>query len=410
MPNRRAGSRYRHQVRRVLFVFVLVAALAGFAGPAEAKRSVPSGFFGTMLDGPLNSAELRLGGETAAMSRNGVESVRFAARWKVAQPYPTFAQVPAGQSSRYRDEGGVPTDWIAIDRKVGAAARRGLRSMPVITQTPVWGRVYSDRSGSPPQPKAFARFAKVLVRRYGPKGRFWSENPRIRRVPVRYWQILNEVNYGFDVPGSDPDNIDNFSSAPGYVKLLRVTRPAIKGVDPGARIVHAGIFSRAWLYAAAVYRAGGRRLFDLFAVHPYTASPENVLLILRYVRREMNRAGDGRKPMLVSEWSFPSSKGRALDPDNYGRTTSGQARAVGQTHKIFVRWRKRLRLNSVYHYNWLSSHTNGNRFTFAGLRFVRGGRVFRKPALNAYARSALAYEGCRRKSSRSATRCLRRRR
>jgi hypothetical protein len=36
-------------------------------------------------------------------------------------------------------------------------------------------------------------------------------------------------------------------------------------------------------------------------------------------------------------------------------------------------------------------------------------RPTRKPAQTAYARSALRYEGCRRKSSRSATRCLRRR-
>jgi hypothetical protein len=74
-----------------------------------------------------------------------------------------------------------------------------------------------------------------------------------------------------------------------------------------------------------------------------------------------------------------------------------------------VRWRKRLRLNRAYYYNWLSQPIRGVRFTYAGLRHRQRGRVTRKRAQTAYARSALAYEGCRRKSSRSATRCLRRR-
>ena len=41
---------------------------------------------------------------------------------------------------------------------------------------------------------------------------------------MRDWQLLNEVNHTFywNVPGSDPSNIDNTGSAPGYVNLLRV--------------------------------------------------------------------------------------------------------------------------------------------------------------------------------------------
>jgi hypothetical protein len=399
-------------VRRALLIAAVLCAFAGLPGVAEAKRSVPQGFFGTTLDGPLNNSAFGLSGETSVMSRSGVESVRFVISWRVAQPFRSFAEVPPAFRARFRDEGGVPTYWKDIDRFVAAAARRGLQAMPATINTPAWARVYPDRRGSPPQTGAFAGFARALARRYGPNGRFWRVNRRLRRVPVRDWQLLNEVNHAYywDEPGVDPDNIDNTESAAGYVNLLRRARAAIKSVDRRARIIHAGIDSRSWEYVRAVYRAGGRRVFDAYAVHPFTDKPENVLLILRYVRREMNRAGDRRKPIVVSEWSFPSSRGIVFpDNGNLSRTPQGQAREVGRVQRIFARWRKRLRLQSVFHYTWLSNDKDDYRFAHSGLRTTRTGRPTSKPALRAYARTALAYEGCRRKSSRSATRCLRRR-
>jgi polysaccharide biosynthesis protein PslG len=373
---------------------------------------VPGGFFGTVIDGPMVESGFGLSGETSQMARSGVESVRFSVDWHNTQPYASFSQVPAGQKGRFRDEGGVPTYWFDSDRLVRAAAQRGLRPMLTVLFPPSWGSVYPGRKHSPPVAESYARFLALLVRRYGPHGTFWTENPGLRKVPVRDWQLLNEVNHSFywNVPGSDPNSIDNTSSAPGYVNLLRITRPAIKAVDPHARIVHAGTDSKSWRYVRAIYRAGGRRLFDAFAVHPFTDGPNNVINILRFVRREMNRAGDRRKPIMVSEWSWPSAKGHAPDPGNLSRTSRGQARAITQTQKLFVRWRRRLRLSRAYYYNWLSEPRSGIRFTFAGLRNLKGNTVSRKRAQTAYARSSLAYEGCRKKSSRSATRCLRRRR
>ncbi len=391
---------------------MLAAALVGPVATADARRVVPGGFFGTVMDGPMQDTSFDLSGETAQMSRSGVESVRFSAFWNVVQPYSSFAALPASDPRRYRDEGGVPTRWVEVDRMVRAAAQRGLRALPTILNPPAWARQYRDRRGSPPVAEAYARFVALMVRRYGPNGAFWTENPTLRKVPVREWQLMNEVNhtYYWNIPGSDPDNIDNTASAPGYVNLLRVTRPAIKAVDPRARIVFAGTDSKAWRYLRAIYNAGGRRQFDVFAVHPFTDVPHNVITILRYVRREMNRRGDRRKPMYVTEWSWPSSRGKAPDPGKLSRTTRGQAAAITQTQRLLVRWRKRLRLSRAYYYSWLSRPIRGVRFTYAGLRSLEGNRIRRKPAQTAYARSALAYEGCRRKSATSATRCLKRRR
>jgi len=397
-------------VRRILFALVLVAALAGFAGPAEAKRSVPQGFFGQMVDGPLLQPEFDLRAETSRMSSSGVESARIAVRWETMQPYQSFAEVPAQDRSRFRDAGGVPTDFSDPDRLVREATRRGLGVLPVVLRAPAWGRKYRDRSGSPPDTAGYVRFLTTLVRRYGPVGSFWAENRSLPRRPIRTWQIWNEVNHTYF--WNEPGLSDNTTrSAPGYVELLRASRAALHRADRGVRVVHAGIDTNSWNYLDAVYRAGGRGTFDAFAAHPFTAEPAGVITILRYVRRVMARHGDSRRDLLITEWTWPSGRGFAPDPDGFTRTQRGQARAVTDTMRLFVRWRRRLRLRRTYHVTWISRERPGERFTYTGLRrMTPDGRIGSKPALPAYRRSALAYEGCRRKSSRLATRCLKRRR
>jgi hypothetical protein len=389
---------------------VLAAALAGPVASADARRVVPAGFFGVTLDGPLQEPTFDLAREASLMSSNGVEAVRFVAYWSAAQPYRSFAEVPAAERSRFRNESGVPTDFRASDRFVGDAAARGIRAMPVILHAPIWGRQYADRPGSPPQREPFARFALALVRRYGPSGTFWNENPQLRRLPVRDWQIWNEPNHAhyWNAPGV-PDE-DSTASVRGYVSLLKKTRAYIRSGDRRARVVHAGVDGFSWVYLAKVYRAGGRRAFDVYAAHPFTSRPSGVVTILRLIRRTMTRARDRRKALTVSEWAWPSSRGHAKNPGNIGKTTRGQAQSIAATMKLFKKWRRRLRLINVFHYSWLSSHTPGARFTYAGLRYRSGRSVFSKPALRAFRSYALAYEGCRRKSPRSATRCLKRRR
>jgi hypothetical protein len=69
-------------------------------------------------------------------------------------------------------------------------------------------------------------------------------------------------------------------------------------LDPSARIILAGFPNRSWEYVASVYSAGGRGLFDVAAVHPFTLQVDNVLKIIRLVRQAMNEHGDRRTPLL----------------------------------------------------------------------------------------------------------------
>ena len=86
--------------------------------------------------------------------------------------------------------------------------------------------------------------------------------------PIREWQIWNEPN----------QPVFNWSDQPfaaDYVALLRDAGAAIKAVDPGAKIVLAGLVGTSWTALQTVYQAGGKSLFDVVAIHPFTLDPEN---------------------------------------------------------------------------------------------------------------------------------------
>lgn len=395
-------------LRRVLLLVCAVSALfAMVAPPASARRKVPDGFVGVMLDGPWFESGFPRDREMPTVLTSGVESVRFELPWRDAQPYRSFAEVPAGQRSQFKSVKGVPTTFGAFDASVLRAALRGLHILPVVGKAPQWARKYPNFIPSPPaNNKDYARFIKALVQRYGPKGTFWRRHRRQRRFAIRSWQVWNEPNNPnqWKEPGFTAQTTQ---SVPGYVALLRAARPAIKSADRKAHVVHAGVFGRSWEYLRAVYRAGGRGLFDDAAIHPFVGTPERVIEIIRLVREEMSKAGDGRTGLYVTEWSFPSATGHLQQYGGFERTEQGQAVETKRTLNLFALYRRLFKIRAVFHYTWITREVEGNRFTYAGLRAWRSRRVS-KPALKAFKRTALSLEGCRRKSRRS-TRCARRR-
>ena len=129
---------------------------------------MPQGWLGVVADGPLTVAHA---GEWDAMVGAGVESVRTAVRWYELQPYGSAAEVPPADAARFRDAGGVPTDFSALDAVVAGAAARGLQVLPVVQATPGWAATIPGDITSPPaDPATFGRFVAALAGRYGPRG------------------------------------------------------------------------------------------------------------------------------------------------------------------------------------------------------------------------------------------------
>jgi hypothetical protein len=378
-------------MRRLLITSLLVAFVGALTVSAPAEARVPRGFVGMGIDGPFFYPGMDENGEMGKIAHAGVQSVRTLFNWAAMQPYRTPAAVPPARRAEFITSGGVPVDFSQTDEFVRVAAAHHLTVLPVLEYTPAWDSRHPSNPGSPPVSNAaFGRFAAALVKRYGPRGSFWSANPRVPRVPIRMWQIWNEPNFR-----------SYWSTQPferSYVKLVAAAHGAIKANDRGSKIVLAGLANFSWQYLTKIYKVhGARKVFDVVSAHPYTATPAGVITILGKVRAVMNRFGDRRKALVATEMSWPSAKGKAKTLFENATTESGEAHKISQAVPLLAHNRKRLNLMGFYWYTWITNETlPGARvdpFNFAGLwKFIDGVGPSPKPGFAAFVTAAHAIE------------------
>jgi polysaccharide biosynthesis protein PslG len=352
-------------MRRALAGVVAVAALLA-AAPAQAR--VPASWAGVMADGPLTSHLARHRGEWRRMHAAHVGFVRTAFYWRDLEP--------ARDTLRLRH----------ADRLVLAAARHGLSILPVVTGAPAWASEFPGDLGSPPSDDAaYGAFLTALVDRYGRHGTLWAAHPGLRPRPVRAWQIWNEPNlltYWDDEP-----------FAPGYVRLLRAAHRALHRADRHAQLVLAGLPNESWVALQQIYQAGGRGLFDVVALHPYTQTVHGIVRIIRLNRRMMRQAHDRLRPVWLTEWSWPASRGRrGSDGNTFETSERGQARKLATTLKRLAALRHRLGIGRVCWYTWLSHERHATPFWagYSGLRRQTRHGVSSARSLHVFARTVAA--------------------
>jgi Beta-galactosidase len=384
--------------RRLASLMLVLAALLclASAAPAQAaKRKVPFGFFGSvfsplMLD-PRAVSDPALDQQLALMAGSGVETIRVTVSWDYVEPAP----------GAYR--------FSNVDRVVAAAARHGVAVLLNVTATPKWAS--SDPNSvdywrlRPSDPNVFAELMRQLVLRYGPAGSLWAQDPSLPRTPVRRWQVWNEqtANWYWRPP----------PWAPAYTQLLRASYQAIHSADPGAKVVAGSLIAdkdyAPWDSIRDLYRAGAKRFFDVVSVHPFTnhgssvsETVKQVVKIIRRVRASMRRSGDARKPIIVTELTWPASVGRVPEDALLGleTTTRGQIQRLKAAYRTLVKLRRKLRVTEVYWYTWATEYdTLGSRsvmtFRYSGLTRFSGGVFSPMPLLGTYSRLAAKYEGCR---------------
>ncbi len=234
--------------------------------------------------------------------------------------------------------------------------------------------------GSPPRdPSTYARFLTALVASQSePAGSLWTSHPEVRRTPIRRWQVWNE-----------PDIMKFWAVAdwaPSYTRLLKAAHAALRRADAHSVVVAAGLTNKSWVDLRRLYAAGARGSFDVAAIHPFSRRASNVVKLVRLARTEMRKAGDARKPLLLSEMSWSSGKG--ISKFNYGweTTEAGQAERIRQVLPALVKVRGELGITGSYWYTWLSRKLGGNdSFDYGGLRRIgSGGSPIDKPALRAW--------------------------
>lgn len=360
----------------LLCACLLVALVAGAqAGAAQPRFPTPKGFFGIDPQAGLTDEDAEY------MKAGGIETVRWPLAWNGVQP-----------TAR------GPFNWAAFDPVVEVAARHGLKVLPFVYGTPAWvSRKYTTLPVSSGRARrAWTQFLEACVRRYGPGGEFWklhalgaapppgSEQltPIGRPQPIRSWQVWNEANFFYFAFPASPQR---------YVKLLKISTPAIKRVDPGAKVILSGLFGEPTAHGAkgmpavkfleAIYRVPGiKRYFDGVALHPYAAFASNLEEQIEALH-EVTAENHDRVPLYITEMGWGSQND--FNKVAFEQGIRGQVKQLKAAYGYLLENRQRLNLRAVYWFSWKDQRESCDFCDSVGL-FREGERFHPKPAWHAF--------------------------
>jgi len=356
---------------RLLLALLVAGAFLLAPAAADAGAAVPKGFFGVMVNGPLDDPAVDLDAQAATMKADGVQSWRVEMAWDQVEP-------SQGQFA-----------WTATDRKVLAAARQGIDVLGLALRAPGWANGNTGNPFTPPSKTSdYAGYLRALIARYGPSGSLWAEHPEVPKRAVRTWEIWNEPNlkvYFSKQPFAKP-----------YAALLRAAYPAVHGADPGATVLMASMANYSWRDLAKLLSVSGPKLrFDAAGAHPFSGRPSNAVKIVRLNREALDHRGYAKVPLWLTELTWSSAKGRKTPlTQNWETTEAGQAQRLTQVYKLLLAQRKSLRLARVFWYAWATVDDGSpNSFDYSGLNQHLPDGTFRaKPSLAAFRTVALAAE------------------
>lgn len=372
-----ATATFPNSMKRRLPVLLLLVALAVglFAsvqsGSAKPPVGAPKGFFGIGPQTLLGDKDVEY------MKAGGIESIRWPLPWSGIQP---------------TKNGGY--NWEGFDQVVAVAARHGLTVLPFIYSTPSWiAKKYTTLPVNNAKAKAaWTAFLRAAVKRYGPGGEFWTEHapgvvkyePAIAKpVPIRSWQVWNEANFFYFAYPASPQR---------YAKLLQISSPAIKGVDPGAKVILTGLFGEPTAHGAKgmpaakfleiLYRTPGiKSRFDGIALHPYAVDSERLEELVEALH-EVTVENHDRVPLYITEMGWGSQND--FNQVAFEQGIQGQVKELKAAYGYLLENRSRLDLKQVYWFSWKDLAGQCTFCDSVGL-FKGGTKAFRpKPAWHAF--------------------------
>jgi Beta-galactosidase len=371
-----ATATFLDSMKRLLSAALLIACLAAAlfagaqAGSAKPPIRAPKGFFGIGPQTVLTDKDLEY------MKAGGIESVRWPLAWGAIQP---------------TAKGGY--NWIGFDEVVAIAARHGMQVLPFVYSTPRWlARKYTTLPVNNAKARnAWAAFLRAAAERYGPGGAFWNERapgvvqyePAIRRpLPIRTWQIWNEANFFYFAFPASPQR---------YSKLVQISGPAIKRVDPGAKVILSGLFGDptaggpkgmpASKFLEVLYRTPGiKSRFDGIALHPYAVDAETLEELVEALH-EVTLENHDRVPLYITEMGWGSENN--FQQVAFEQGIRGQVKQLKASYGYLLENRNRLDLKQVYWFSWKDLADTCSFCDSVGL-FRAGTRFHPKPAWHAF--------------------------
>ncbi len=378
MRQRQDYRRRRRAVRTLTLGLTSLALVAAFA--AATASALPAGFWG------VAPQSLPTESEFARLQRGGVSSLRFPIEWS------------AVESAK-----GSP-DWGYVDSMVAGTAASGIEALPFISGAPIWAikSVSVNRASDSFAPRelpvktaaersGWERFLREAVERYGPNGEFWSQHPSVPYAPIRMWQIWNEPNFKYFVARPNPA---------AYGKLVKLSEATIKAVDPGARLLLAGLFAEpkeargtyrkmrprpaflATEFLSQMYRStpGIKSKFQGVALHPYSIDYHQLPGEIERVRGVLREAGDGAKGLWITELGWSSEPPAGIG-DRFAKGARGQARELKGAFNLLERHQAAWKLQRVF---WFSVDDEPGNCNFCGGSGLFGAGFTPKPAWKAY--------------------------
>ncbi len=284
-------------------------ALTALACTASAAQALPANFWGAVPQSSLSVEQYQ------RVHRGGVDTIRLPVNWATVQPTE-----------------GAAFDWTLTDSQVSEAARTGIDVLPFLAGEPAWAERLISVGGGVQVPahlpvKGTARagwlaFCEAVVARYGSSGSFWAEHPDVPYRPLRNWQIWNEPNFKFFVHQPNPTE---------YAQMVKISSTAIKGADPGAKIILAGLFAwpkggntksgnHNWFasdFLEGLYkvRRDRRQVRRASPLHPYSTRYQLLAPQIEEVREVLKKRHDAGNGLWITElgWSSePKTPGELL--------------------------------------------------------------------------------------------------
>ena len=275
-------------------------------------------------------------------------------------------------------------DFTTYDKYILDAAARGITMLPVLFNAPDF---YSSKPASgakrgsyPPRDNAdMARWATLLVKRYGPNGSIWQGHPK--PLPLKAWQIWNEPTL--------PVYWRPRPSAKQYVAMLRTVGGAIKAEDPTAEIVTGGLPDsrltgavRLAPFIQQMYKARGGSAFDTMAINTYAVNARYMGKLMDTTRRVMNRAGGRADKMWITELGWCDKGPRS----RFCVGVKGQARNIAASIKLIKQRRRAWKLRGFVLFSWRDGRPYGSGDQWGlhtGLLNLKGRK---KPSYTAFTR------------------------
>lgn len=253
-------------------------------------------------------------------------------------------------------------DWTQYDAEFRQLATYGIEPIPYVIGTPPG---YAPVSTDPPTVSgeafdAWAAFLKAAATRYGPDGEFWQQlaetDPDIEPRPIHVWEIWNEPNSSvFWTPAPDPD---------AYAALLKRSARVIKGADPNAEVMTAGMFLTPQSEGAIESTDFLRRVYDhdgiaeavdAVAAHPYGPTVGDVMDQVDKTHAVIDEVDDDAK-LWVTEIGWGSDPSTEND---LAKSPDKQAELLTKSFTKLLDERQALRLQGVIWYTWHDGDLGG---------------------------------------------------